>query len=90
MGFSDLETVTTRLDVTIQAMKNQLTPNARGGMELSRAKIPEPKNYSSERDAKLLENILLDIEQYFQALRVKSEEIKVSMTTMYLLGDAKL
>ncbi|KAK2997876.1 hypothetical protein RJ639_025276 [Escallonia herrerae] len=29
-------------------------------------------------------------EQYFRAIRVDSEEIKVSMATMYLVGDAKL
>ena len=90
-GFQcDLETVTARLDVTIQAMRNQPCPNARGGIELSRVKISKPKHYFGERDAKLLENFLFDMEQYFQAVRAESKEIKVSMATMYLSGDAKL
>ena len=59
-------------------------------MEFSRVKMPEPKHYFGERDAKLLENFLFDMEQYFLAVRAESEEIKVSMATMYLSGDAKL
>ena len=86
----DLETVTARLDVTIRAMRNPPGPHAGGGMEFSRVKMSEPKYYFGERDAKLLENFLFDMEHYFLAVRAESEEIKVSMATMYLSGDAKL
>src|SRR5262249_7140356 len=41
------------------------------------------------RNAKELENFLWDMEQYFKAARVPETE-KVTLTTMYLAGDAKL
>ncbi|KAK3027757.1 hypothetical protein RJ639_042249 [Escallonia herrerae] len=50
----------------------------------------EPKSYRGARDAKELENFLFDVEQYFRAIRVDSEATKVSMATVYLVGDAKL
>ncbi|KAK3006274.1 hypothetical protein RJ639_017474 [Escallonia herrerae] len=56
----------------------------------SRLWVPEPKSYGGARDAMELENFLFDVEQYFRAIKVDSEEIKVSMATMYLVGDAKL
>ncbi|GAV73722.1 hypothetical protein CFOL_v3_17205, partial [Cephalotus follicularis] len=52
-------------------------------------KVPEPEPFSGRRDAKELENFLWDMESYFQATRVPNEE-KVSITSMYLSGDAKL
>ncbi|KAK3032777.1 hypothetical protein RJ639_035722 [Escallonia herrerae] len=62
-----------------------------GGAEHSSSpQVPEPKSYRGARDAKELENFLFDIEQYFRAIRVDSEATKVSMATMYLVGDAKL
>ncbi|KAJ7947141.1 Retrotransposon protein, putative, Ty3-gypsy subclass [Quillaja saponaria] len=45
---------------------------------------------SGARDAKELENFLFDMEQYFRAVRMDSEEAKVTTATMYLAGDAKL
>ncbi|KAK4411834.1 hypothetical protein Sango_0256400 [Sesamum angolense] len=41
------------------------------------------------KSAKELENFLWDMEMYFQAARVSDAE-KVSITSMYLIGDAKL
>ncbi|KAK3016951.1 hypothetical protein RJ639_007327 [Escallonia herrerae] len=62
-----------------------------GGVEHSlRPRVPEPKSYGGARDAKEVENFLFDIEQYFRAIRVDSKATKVSMATMYLVGDAKL
>ncbi|GAV92762.1 hypothetical protein CFOL_v3_36140, partial [Cephalotus follicularis] len=55
----------------------------------SKFRVPEPKQFSGKRDAKELENFLWDMELYFQATRVPEEE-KVSITSMYLAGDAKL
>ncbi|KAL0439055.1 UNVERIFIED_CONTAM: hypothetical protein Slati_2388500 [Sesamum latifolium] len=52
--------------------------------------ILEPKAYSGARDAKEVENFLFDMEQYFLATNVEDEARKVSTTTMYLTGDAKL
>ncbi|KAL0433551.1 UNVERIFIED_CONTAM: hypothetical protein Slati_2689400 [Sesamum latifolium] len=56
---------------------------------LSKVKVPDPKGFGGERSAKELENFLWDMEKYFQAARVPDAE-KVSITSMYLTGDAKL
>ena len=53
-------------------------------------RVPKPYSYDGARDAKELENLLFDIEQYFQAVRPNSKEAKVKITTMYLIGDAEL
>ncbi|GAV62435.1 hypothetical protein CFOL_v3_05959, partial [Cephalotus follicularis] len=51
-------------------------------------RVHELKQFSGRLDTKELEN-LWDMESYFQAIRVPEEE-KVSITNMYLVGDAKL
>ncbi|KAL0295734.1 UNVERIFIED_CONTAM: hypothetical protein Scaly_3091000 [Sesamum calycinum] len=56
----------------------------------ARLRIPETKAYGGARDAKEVENFLFDMEQYFLAANVEDEARKVSTTTMYLTGDAKL
>ena len=55
-----------------------------------RAKVLEPKRCEGARDAKEIENFMFDMEQYFWAVRTDSEEDKVAMAAMYLVGDAKL
>ena len=52
--------------------------------------MSEPRHYRGARDAKEVENFLFDMEQYFRAVRVDSEDLKVSMATMYLSRDAKV
>jgi hypothetical protein len=52
-------------------------------------KVPEPKPFVGARSAKELENFLWDMEQYFRAARIPDGE-RVTITTMYLSGDAKL
>ncbi|KAK3021489.1 hypothetical protein RJ639_045872 [Escallonia herrerae] len=76
-----------RVELLSRAVVN--TP-AGGAKHSSRPRVPEPKSYGGARDAKEVENFLFDIEQYFRAIRVDSEATKVSMATMYLVGDAKL
>ncbi|KAL2252570.1 UNVERIFIED_CONTAM: hypothetical protein Sindi_0051700 [Sesamum indicum] len=56
----------------------------------ARFRIHEPKAYSSERDAKEVENFLFDMEQYFLSADLRDEARKVPTATMYLTGDAKL
>ncbi|KAL2246590.1 UNVERIFIED_CONTAM: Transposon Tf2-12 polyprotein [Sesamum indicum] len=56
----------------------------------ARLRIPEPKAYSGERDAKEVENFLFDMEQYFLVADMRDEARKVATATMYLTGDAKL
>ena len=55
----------------------------------SKLKVPEPKPFGGSRNAKELENFLWDMEQYFKAARVENDE-QVTITSMYLTGDAKL
>ena len=54
-----------------------------------KVRVPEPKGFDGARSAKELENFLWDMEQFFRAAQVADEE-KVSITGMYLMGDAKL
>ncbi|KAK4394404.1 hypothetical protein Sango_1911200 [Sesamum angolense] len=56
---------------------------------MSKVKVPDPKPFDGARSAKELENFLWDMETYFQAARIPEAE-KVSITSMYLTGDAKL
>lgn len=57
--------------------------------ESSKVKIPEPKSFGGTRSAKELQNFICDIEQYFTTAGV-AESDKFNITTMYLVGDAKL
>ncbi|KAL0315103.1 UNVERIFIED_CONTAM: hypothetical protein Scaly_2889100 [Sesamum calycinum] len=56
---------------------------------MSKVKVPDPKPFGGARSGKELENFLWDMETYFQAARIPEAE-KVSITSMYLTGDAKL
>ncbi|KAL0301978.1 UNVERIFIED_CONTAM: hypothetical protein Sradi_6474600 [Sesamum radiatum] len=56
---------------------------------MSKVKVPDPKPFGGARSAKELENFLWDMEKYFQTARIPEAE-KVSITSMYLTGDAKL
>ena len=54
-----------------------------------KVRVPEPKGFDGTRSAKELENLLWDMEQFFRAAQVADEE-KVSITGMYLMGDAQI
>ena len=60
--------------------------NADAGLKV---RVPEPKSFNGNHNAKELENFLWDMEQFFKTTRVPDWE-KVSITNMYLIGDAKL
>lgn len=55
----------------------------------TKIKVPEPKAYVGERNSKELENFLWDMKQYFQAAKIPDAE-RVSIMSIYLMGDAKL
>ena len=55
----------------------------------SKVCVPEPKGFGGARNAKELENFLWDMEQFFKVAHVPDDEM-VSITSMYLSGDAKL
>ena len=54
-----------------------------------KVRVLEPNGFSGNRNAKELENFLWDMEQFFKAAHVPDSK-KVSITSMYLMGDAKL
>ena len=54
-----------------------------------KVRVPEPKGFGGTRSAKELENFMWDMEHFFKAAQVADEE-KVSITGMYLMGDAKI
>ena len=56
---------------------------------LPKVRVPEPKIFNGNRNMKELENFLWDMEQFFRVAHVLDGE-KVSITSMYLIGDAKL
>ena len=54
-----------------------------------KVKVPKPKGFCGNQNAKELENFLWDMKRFFQAAHVLDGE-KVQITSMYLSGDAKL
>ncbi|VFQ93371.1 unnamed protein product [Cuscuta campestris] len=72
-------------------LKQAVSATARTGMDVapSKIKVPEPKHFDGARNAKELENFLWDMEEYFKAAKIPEGE-KVSIASMYLMGDAKL
>ncbi|RVW20588.1 hypothetical protein CK203_115248 [Vitis vinifera] len=75
----------------VVVLKKAVLQGSSSGSEASSSKVrvPEPKGFNNNRNAKELENFLWDIEQFFKAAHVPDGE-KVSITSMYLTGDAKL
>lgn len=69
-----------------RAQQNQILV---GEKPTSKIKIPEPKPFGGKRSAKELENFLWDVEQYFRAAHIPEDD-RVTITSMYLSGDAKL
>ncbi|CAL5413401.1 unnamed protein product [Camellia sinensis] len=93
----DFEDVVTELRLEIEDLSGRVGVLTRafgnassGGMEFTRARVPEPRAYGGARNAKELDNFLFDREQYFKAVKADAEETRISMATMYLSGDAKL
>ncbi|TXG51501.1 hypothetical protein EZV62_024025 [Acer yangbiense] len=64
-------------------------PNTYEEGSMLKIKVPELKQFNGSRNAKELENFLWDMEQYFKATKIPDRE-HVSITSMYLSGDAKL
>ncbi|KAG6507716.1 hypothetical protein ZIOFF_033067 [Zingiber officinale] len=52
-------------------------------------RVPKPKSFGGTRSAKELKNFLWDMEQHFVVAKVH-ETKKATITSMYLVGDAKL
>ncbi|KAL0386158.1 UNVERIFIED_CONTAM: hypothetical protein Sradi_3010100 [Sesamum radiatum] len=94
-AIEEMSILTDGVDVrmeTLQAEVN-LLKRALGREEdrapVSKVKVLDPKPFGGARSAKELENFLWDMEAYFQVACILDDE-KVSITSMYLTGDAKL
>ena len=94
---AELLTVREAQSLTLQTLQEEvailkkvvLRTSPRTTDVVPKVKVPEPKGFDGTRSAKELENFLWDMEQFFRAAQVADEE-KVSITGMYLMGDAKL
>ena len=69
--------------------KALLQTSPRASDALPKVRLPKLKGFDGAGSAKELKNFLWDMEQFFKAAHVVDEE-KVSITGMYLMGDAKL
>ena len=78
-----------QLETKIALLKRAMHGLPREGEVATKVKVPEPKPFNGARSAKDLENFFWDMEQYFKVARVLDQDI-VTITSMYLLGDAKL
>lgn len=59
------------------------------GRERPKVWNPEPKAINGARSAKEVENFVFDVTQYFRVAHIPEAD-KVSITSMYLVGDVKL
>ena len=78
-----------QLKTEISLLKRAMRGLPREGEVTTKVKVPEPKPFNGARNAKDLESFIWDMEQYFKAAKVLDQEM-VTITSMYLLGDAKL
>ncbi|KAG8387859.1 hypothetical protein BUALT_Bualt02G0065000 [Buddleja alternifolia] len=81
-----LEVFNVEINVLKRATENAVSGD---GGPSSKLRVPDPKPFGGERSAKELKNFLWDMDTYFQVARVSDFE-KVSMASMFLVGDAKL
>lgn len=81
----NVKSIEEEMAVLKRALNN---PSAQDGAA-SKIRVPSPDTFSGTRSSKELENFLWDMEQYFRAARIPDNE-KVTITSMYLSGDAKL
>lgn len=80
----------TRLEMEVSLVKLAVAKVSKSGEGTNpKIRVPEPIPFKGARNAKELENFLWDMEQYFQAAHIPEHE-QVTMTSMYLAGDAKL
>jgi hypothetical protein len=85
----EVKDLAARMETELAVLKRAVGGLPINGEALSKLKVPEPKPFVGARSAKELENFLWDMEQYFRAARIPDGE-RVTITTMYLSGDAKL
>ena len=83
-----MSAMSTRIEVTMKAVENVSAGQTNTGS--NKLKFLEPRPFKGNRDAKELENFIFDVEQYFKATPACTDDIKVTVASMYLIDDAKL
>ncbi|KAL4627839.1 hypothetical protein ACB092_05G194500 [Castanea dentata] len=78
-----------QLETEIALLKRAMSGLPREEEVVTKVKVLEPKPFNGARNAKDLEDFLWDMEQYFKAVRVPSQEM-VTITSMYLPRDTNL
>ena len=73
----------------VAVLKKAVLQGFSSGPEALSSKVRKPKGFNDNMNAKELEKFLWDMEQFFKAAHIPDDE-KVSITSMYLTGDAKL
>lgn len=80
------EELQTKIDVLEKAVANV----GSGRREVPRLRVPETKPFNGTRDAKVLENFIWQVEQYFKTSKMEDKGEKMSTGVMYLTDDAML
>lgn len=52
--------------------------------EVPKLDIPKPITYGRSRNAREIENFLWDLEQYFKAMKIEDEAMKVHNSIIYI------
>ncbi|KAL0420235.1 UNVERIFIED_CONTAM: hypothetical protein Slati_3046400 [Sesamum latifolium] len=92
---NDVSILTHAIDIKSDGMKTGVNLLKRvvgkedDRVPLSKVKVPDLKPFGGARSAKEFENFLWDMETYFHDGRILDAE-KLSITSMYLIGDVKL
>ena len=90
-GMEELRRMIESLQADVSVFKKAVlqgcpSSNADAG---TKVRVLKPKSFNGNNNVKEFENFQWDMEQFFKATRVPDSE-KVSITSMYLMGDAKL
>ena len=80
------EEFSTKMNLLVKAIGNTTITLP----DTNHVKLSEPRPFEGQFDAKKVDNFLFDMKQFFKMTPSISEESKVIMASMYLIGDAKL
>ena len=89
-GMEELRQMTELLQADVAVLKNVVLQGCPSNADAGpKVQVLEPKGFNGNHNAKELENFMWDMEQFFKATHVPDSK-NVSITSMYLMGDAKL
>ncbi|KAK8335259.1 hypothetical protein V6Z12_A09G042300 [Gossypium hirsutum] len=94
----NLEEMMLAMKKEIKELKGELTiykAALTNGMSSSKSKqqamdVPKPEKFKGTRSVRDVDNFLWEIEQYFQAIGIKDDAIKVNTASIYFTDVARL